>query len=387
MAALEPSPGTDRPSNRSLLAVAAAWTLVFALLVRLQSQAGKGPRVFGAWSQFDGPEYLSIATRGYEQRQLVWFPLYPMGIRAVDAVVGNALHAAVALSALGGLASALLFWRWTHLRAVAVAAPALALAVFLLYPYGWFLYGVVYADAVFTALCLGAFVAVERDRYLAAGLLAALATATRPSGFALVAGISLLALERSGVLSPPPEGEGWAARLRLPVVVDRRAWRARLGWLQLGWLGLATWCAWLWVSWGSPLMWVSEQENYHDPGQATMVKQQYFAAFYESYDGRYLATTTAQLVLFTAFVLLSPAVARRFGWGYGAYVFLLAALPGFSSGTFMGIGRYLIPAFPVFALVGEWLAPRRVLRVAWLVAAAALVLVMVYGFARSWYLT
>ena len=53
----------------------------------------------------------------------------------------------------------------------------------------------------------------------------------------------------------------------------------------------------------------------------------------------------------------------------------------------MGSGRYLIAAFPVAALAGEWLSTRRVPRRGWLAVSAVAMIGMSMGFARSWYLT
>lgn len=67
-------------------------------------------------------------------------------------------------------------------------------------------------------------------------------------------------------------------------------------------------------------------------------------------------------------------------------VLALAAMPAISVSTFMGVGRYLIPCFPAFALFGEWLYRRRFGWVWFPISAAALCLMMV-GFTRSWYLS
>jgi hypothetical protein len=352
-----------------------------------QHHASHGRSVLGGWSQFDGPEYLEIATRGYEQRQAVWFPLYPVLIRLVDAVVDHPLHAAVGVSLVAGLVGTVLYWRWLQLPAIASAAPLAGLAIALLYPYGWFRFGVVYADALFAALCVGAFVLVERDRLLAAGVVGALATATRPSGFALALGLLILTLERHEVLTVRATSAEWARAIRLPLHIDRRAWRPRLCLPLLAWAGLAGYSAWSASAFGSPLAWVSEQRNYHASGSTSLLKLQYLDAFNQGFDGRHLATTTAQALLVVGALLLTGAVGRRFGWGYAAFTLSLAALPAITVSTFMGSGRYLLPAFPIFALLGEWLARRRLALAAWIAIASVSLATMAYGFARSWYLT
>lgn len=342
--------------------------------------------VLDGLNQFDGPEYLRIASEGYLQRQLVWFPLYPLLIAAATPLLRDALTAAVAISLAASATAAWLCWRWLRIQGIDGTARTTALAVLLLYPYAWFLYGVVYADALFLALCLAAFVAFERDRRGLAALAAVAATATRPSGFALIAGMLVLALERDGVLSPRDGARGWVHQLRLPVQVTRSNLRARTLWPLAGLGGLAAYGAYQWASWGSPLRFMTEQQNYHEPGTASALKLQFFAAFYEGFDARHLATTTFQGLILAAVVLAVPAVGRRFGWGYATYCFCLALLPAVSVSTFMGVGRYLLPAFPVFALVGERLADRPRARTAWLLASGGAMALMAFGFARSWYL-
>ena len=53
----------------------------------------------------------------------------------------------------------------------------------------------------------------------------------------------------------------------------------------------------------------------------------------------------------------------------------------------MGTGRYLMAAFPAAALIGEWLGNHRTPRIAWFGVSVVALLVMNFGFSRSWYLT
>lgn len=369
-----------------------AWTVLFGAMLSLQYAArriapSKNPGLLDGWVQFDGPEYLSIAADGYQRRQLVWFPVYPLLVRLADGVLGEPVVAAVLVSAAAGAASVVLFWYWTVQQGFSTSTQVWAVAVLMLYPYGWFLYGVVYSDAVFLAAGLGAFLLTERRHYWWAAAAGAVAAASRPSGLAVVAGLLVLALEREGVIRVPGASAGWANALRLPVVVDRSRWRGRSLVPALSVGGLLAVMAFQWRWWGSPIAFVTEQSNYHDTGMSSLLKQQYFEAWSQGFDGRHLATTTAQAVLLVVVIGSVPAVGRRFGWGYAVFVLGLAMLPAMSVSTFMGSGRYLLPAFPVFALWGEWLSRRRGLGLAVLAVSGVALAVMSAGFARSWYLT
>lgn len=368
------------------------WTVLWALALVGQYLArwadpDKSPHFLDGWVQFDGPEYLSIATQGYQQRQLVWFPLYPTLVGLLDGLLSAPVVSAVLVSSLGGLASAVLYWRWSSDRQMSHGARWGALLVLLLYPYGWFLFGVVYSDAVFLAATLAAFLFLERGRPGWAAALGALATATRPSGFAVVLGLTVLWWERSGVVQGGGPVDGWARRLKMPISLDRSRVGPSALIPLLSMSGLAAHMLYCWIAWGSPLRWMTEQANYHASGRPTLLKQQYFEAWSQGFDGRHLATTTAQAVILVVVLATVPAVGRRFGWGYAVYVLGLCLLPAVSVATFMGTGRYLLPAFPVFALAGAWLEERPRLRAAWILSCTVVVAVMVVGFSRSWYLT
>ena len=125
-------------------------------------------------------------------------------IRYVDAPARatDRQHAARARSSSRGspgLATLLLFARWCAWRLERRAA-MLAVACFALYPYGWFLYGAGYGDALFLALAIGAFVLLEDDHPVLAGLAGAAAAVTRPIGIAVAVGLLLRAIERRGGL-------------------------------------------------------------------------------------------------------------------------------------------------------------------------------------------
>ena len=363
------------------------WVVVAGVLITLQAVASKSPHLLDGWSQFDGPEYLDIVRHGYEQRQLVWFPLLPLLITMASVVIKDPLTAAVMVSGLGGLAATLMFWKWTALQELRPAAHFTALCVLLLYPYGWFLYGVVYSDALFLAFTLGAFMLLERDRPWLAAACGAVATVARPLGFAMVIGLMVLSFERAGFLTVPKVGEAWIRELRLPIRINRKRWSPRLLIPGVSLTGLFAYMGYQWIYWGSPIRFVTEEANYHEAGFQTLLKQQYFAAWNQGFDGRHLATTTAQAMILFVVLASVPAVGRRFGWGYGTYVLSLVALPLISVSTFMGVGRYLLPAFPCFALFGEWLSRRRKVAIAWFSVASVALVVMTFGFARSWYLT
>jgi hypothetical protein len=345
------------------------------------------------WSQFDGPEYEKIARLGYSYTpgrpsNIVWFPLYPNLLRWAERLIGDYTLAGIAVSALAGLGAVVVYWRWLEQRELRGRPLLLAFAVLALYPYGWYLYGVVHSDSLFLLLAVSAFLLVERRHLVAAGVVAALATATRPTGMALIPAIIAFGLERDGVLTVPEGATGLVARLRLPVRFDRRRLRAATLGPVLSVVGLATWMAYLGVRFGDPLAFRTNQRTYH-PEDLPILKRAFFSRWLHfGHDPTYALTIAGQALVLVLVVLSIPAVCRRFGFSYGLYLAVLAAIPTVSTGDFMGTGRYLMAAFPTYALAGERLArSSRRLQVAHGVVAGAVLVLMAAAFSRSWYLT
>ena len=85
-------------------------------------------------------------------------------------------------------------------------------------------------------------------------------------------------------------------------------------------------------------------------------------------------------------LLCVPRVARRLGWGYALVVLIGMGLPALGSKDFQGTGRYLLAAFPIFPVAGEWLSGRsRAVQAAVLGTSAGLLLLWTHLYARGFY--
>ena len=314
------------------------------------------PDVLAGWLHFDSGWYVSIADGGYgyvkgQQSSVAFFPGYPLAMRAVSQVTGSTAVAGLVVTGLSGLAVALLWWRWIAIR---VRAPA-RLTVFLLlllYPYAWYLYGSDYGDALFLACVLGAFVLVERDHLWLAALVGAVATATRPVGPAVVIGLIAVAVERSGALRRDAATDG-----RRRLAFDRSRLRPGHVGLVLSASGLVAYCAYLWSRFGDPVAFLSVQSAPgwdQGAGPRTWFKLQFFDLLFGGH--AFVVRLFPPAIATVFFLVMVPFVWRRFGWGYGVYTAAVVLIPSMGSGDFQGMARYLLAAFPVFALVGEWLA-------------------------------
>lgn len=328
-----------------------------------------GPSWLAGWAQWDSGWYHRIATAGYSyveggQSTVAFFPAYPLVVRAARVVVDDAYVAGIAVTFLAGLAVAALAWTWLRAR-LSPAAAWTALLALLLFPYAFYLYGVVYADALFIAALLGAFLLLEDDRPALAGLAGAVATAARPVGVVLVVALAVRALER----------RGWRPR------------RADAG-VLLSVLGLGAWCLYLWSRFGDPLAFAGAQAAWDQgAGPETWLKVQFFRDVADLRSPGAWLLFMAHPVLTVGAACLLPRVFRRFGAGYGVYATLLVGLSALSTKNFFGMARYLLAAFPCFAVLGEMLVERPRVRSLALAASAAGLVVLTAIFGTGYYLS
>ncbi|MFE5792897.1 mannosyltransferase family protein [Streptomyces sp. NPDC056503] len=232
-----PRPLTPRPlsarlrSPHLLLALggyAATRVLGLAALAVVAAATGKDGfhRLSGRW---DSVWYARIAEHGYGYQvtlpngdvhsDLAFFPLLPALERSLSAVLPlDAAGAGLLVSWTASLAAAWGIYRCGE-QVVSARAGVVLAVLWGAYPTA-FVQSMAYTETLFTALAAWSLYAVLRGRWIAAGLLCALAGLTRPTAAALIAALGVTAL--------------------VALVGERRlSWRAVAGVLlaPLGWLG------------------------------------------------------------------------------------------------------------------------------------------------------
>jgi hypothetical protein len=361
-----------------LVTFVAAETLPRDYLFPRVSHPSGGPLV-EMWMRWDAGWYREIVRHGYRydpgvQSSVAYFPAYPLAIAALAWAFPGIPAAAVFVTTASGLGSAILFHRWCSTRMGSTAATT-SLLVLLVSPYAWYLFGAVYSDAFFLLVVLAAFALVDHERYWLAGLAGFVATASRPTGIAVAIGLVLVVLERANqAKQAAPAGslgstgaESSATRPAWPVRAvralwsrfDPRAmsWRAAPVLVSFG--GLAAWITYLWVRFGDPLLFVHiESTWWQGAGPRTWLKYSFVAQIHEVPHHIFAASLMLHAAAGIVAIVLVPRVAHRFGWGYAGYVLIVMGIPVLGTKDFMSSGRYLLAAFPIFALVGAWLVER-----------------------------
>lgn len=330
-----------------------------------------GDHVLGPWLFWDAGAYTDIAEHGYTtadvqtfhdggEARVAFFPGYPMAVRAVSAVLGDTPTALIVVTLGAGLLLSFVVFRWFERHVASERGARLAFVALLLFPWAYFLVATGYSDALFLLLAVGAFLLLEDDRPVMAGLVGALASATRIVGVAVVIGLILRALERREAI----ERDGWRVR-----IVARRLRARDLGVLMSG-IGLLSYMGYCWSRYGDPFAFSTAQRGWGSPrGIDTWIKRPLFDMILHLPDTWFVLRLVLQGLVGLAFLAAVPAVWRRHGRAYGTYTLLVVALPLLGASAFQSGGRHMLAAFPVFALLGEsmtaW-SPRRVR--AWMIA-------------------
>jgi len=197
--AVEPGPprvprwGWAWPVGAHLVLVLAAIAITLVLL---------GFFNLGAWhealSGWDTRWYLLIARHGYpvsDGSEWAYFPLFPALMMALVHLGLGALTAGLLISLL---ATAVLAYLLQRLAAIEVGAADSAWVpwLLLLSPFGFFFFAA-YTEALFYSLVAATLLSARRGHFLLAGLLGALASATRVTGVFLLLAVLVEALQQS----------------------------------------------------------------------------------------------------------------------------------------------------------------------------------------------
>jgi len=358
----------------------------------------RGGPFFEGWVRWDAYWYRTIVREGYDyypnvQSSIAFWPSYPIAVRGVSGLFPSIFISAVLVTVAAGFTSAVLFYRWC-LRFLSPRAAATALAVLLVYPYSWYLFGAVYADALLLTATLAAFLFLERDRLWLAGLAGMVATAAKPTG--IVVGIGLVAVliehrnRAAGTIDRPlPEARRARFGASLWHRFDPRVLRRSDAPIALAFAGFAGYCAFLGLRFGDPLLW-SKIEGVkgwdQPPGPQTWLKFNFFKIESEHFTSAFANSVLLCALLALGAYFLLPRIARRFGWGYAVFSLLAITMPVLGTKDFLGVGRYLLVAFPMFAAFGDLLSEHRAVRRVVLVASAAALVAFTSLYARGFYL-
>lgn len=200
-------------------------------------------------ANWDGLWYREIANHGYlnhpsyAQTTLGFFPLYPLAIWVVEPVfsvltghdaIWSATVAGFVISTVGGAVATYYVYRLgTAWWGKQIARRATVL--FIVFP-GSVVFSMVYSEGLLLPLATACLFALERRRWLLAGILAGFATAVQPTGLVLIGVCAIAALREL-------HRRGWTLSVLRRVVVAP----------LLSLAGISAFALFLWLWTGTPM--------------------------------------------------------------------------------------------------------------------------------------
>jgi Mannosyltransferase (PIG-V) len=332
------------------------------------------------FARWDSVWYLAIAGGGYdhEPARTAFFPLYPLVLRGVGIVVGSDLIGGVVVSVLAFAVALLLLYRLVELELGSeVARVTVLLLAFC--PMAYF-FSAVYSESLFLALSLACIYQARMGRWAWAGMLGALAAASRNSGVALLVPMVLLFLYGPRADRDPVIPRSAGSRLRW--LLPRYRPTASLAWAGLVPAGLGAYVLALALTTGHGLAPFHAQQVWfrHFAGPFGGVWAGAVAAwdglrqllhgpappvYFTKAGGDPLVVAGQNLMLFAFLALGAVALVgafRRLPIAYGAYCLVALALPlsyPVTPQPLMSLPRYEVVLFPLFMWGAWWLCRRR----------------------------
>lgn len=274
------------------------------------------------WARSDSWQYLDIAENGYYLEAgpqgygtVACFPLYPMLVRCLGVVIGRRfLAAALLISAAATWIAAVLLYRLAACWGGAGLARLASVGLFA-FPFGFFL-TTVFPHSLFLALSLASVGMAERGRFVWAGILAALAGATRTEGVVLIPTLAVAYWSQNGL----------------------RMNRQLFG-LVLAPMGIAAYMAYLWWRFDRPLAFLDIQ---HQFGRmlSNPISTLLRPLIDHLFNVRHFLTYLSAVWLMLASLRRVPLSSLVFGW-------LLFLVP-LASGQYESIYRVQMTVYPIY---------------------------------------
>jgi len=287
---------------------------------------------------WDSTYFISIAQHGYNSTgarccEQAFFPGYPLMIRALTPLFGDARIAALLIPIVAGAVAAMLLWRIT-VDEFGTAAGWHAVTLLALAPYGVFL-SLAYSESLFLALALAAWYAARHRRWWWAGAAASAAALVRVNGVFIAVALAVMWFAERRRSSETPRSAVLA--LLMPFAsagaylwyLHSRSWPS---WTQAQGASWDRHVGWPWEGFAWSWHWLTAQP---------------------SLDLR--VAGLSELLFVLAGVALVVLLARSRRWAEFVYVGLSVGVLLFSN-RFLSSPRLSLLWFPAFVLGGAWLA-------------------------------
>lgn len=304
-----------------LVAVSSAAFVGFSTLPHSGNFGNNFWQSLGNW---DGGHYTGIAKAGYSQKfQYAFFPLYPLIISAFNLATGNYYVAAVLISLVASFLGLHLLYRLVLIDFNKKIAQNSVLA-FLFFPASFFLL-TAYSEGLFFFLTVVTFYFLRQNKLFWAVLAAALVSATRLIGLAVVAGLLVEVGTRQGF--------------------NRKNW-----YLIFAFSGFLIYAIFLYTQTGDPFYFITAENHWQ---RTLAVPGVGFWEALKSVASHGFVNSPPNILFDLAFAVFGLGFAiRSFRFlpaSFAVYSLLSVGLPLFTP-TLSSMPRFLLPVFPIFIL-------------------------------------
>lgn len=305
-----------------------------------------------AWGAFDGGHYITIAESGYiADSTQAFFPIFPYISGWIHNVLNiNGLFSSLLVANLFLFLAILSFWRLLKLDYGNKLSTQI-IWLFLLFPTSFYL-GAVYSESTFLTLVLTTFWAARKKRWWWAGILGAVASATRPVGIFLLPALLI---------------ENWIQQKQnykkllmnsIPIFLVS--------------LGLIIYMIYLNNHFNDPLKFLHVQSTFGADRSTRIVLLyqviwRYIKMFFTVDINSLLYFRVMQEFFLSIIFLILGILSFKYSrLSYAIFAFLCYLAPTLT-GTFSSMPRYILVMFPVFIIWGKWLFKHDRIRRIWYV--------------------
>lgn len=325
------------------------------------------PRWVYSWANFDGVHYITITEKGYFGTGLVqaFFPFYPwllrIGYLATDKHLNTLLFGLIVSNIATYIAAVV--WFGFLADTLGRKKAWIGLALFFCFPTALF-WGAFYTESIFFAAVVGAFWAIRRQHWWLATLLTCIATSTRVVGIFLVPALFIEVWQQWQDIQDPQ----WK---KVPFIKQfkifiQEHWRILLL-LLWGSAGLVAYMIYLYFIFNDPLYFLHVQSEFGAGRQVGIVVYPQVAwraikilLTTDHTNWRYYTSVLEFLAGSLGLLgLLCAAKKTRISYVlFSLGAFLLPTV----TGTFSSMPRYILVCFPLYLILIEVLAERKVIR-------------------------
>lgn len=295
-------------------------------------------RWLDGWARWDTSHYVTIALHGHggdgnlsHDGGLGFFPFFPLLMRGLVALCGlepseGRLAVAAIVIACACIAVAVPVFAQLVSRRFGPDVARTAVVLLCVSPFSYF-FSAGYSESLFLLLVVLAFAFADRRWWIAAAIIAALATSSRLAGLALPPALLLLA---------------WRREARI---------RDLIGITLISPLGAAAFVGYTWWRFDDPLAYFHAQQNWggwreHVGDYLTLFTQHPREALLGDPRNQIIVLNVALLVLWLTSL---PWVWRLLDPGIALFTTLIVVAHGLM--TWVSLGRYLLPAIGFYIVV------------------------------------